>query len=237
MKKREYMAVPHHLGIILDGNRRWAKARGLPAFKGHAEGAENCKRLIGWCKEVGIKELSLFCFSTENFKRSKLEVAFLMKLFGRFFDMIIKSKEIKSNKVRVKVLGRTHLLPSSLQKKIAKAEETTRNYKGYQLNICMAYGGRQEIVDAVRRIAEAARIGDLGYKEIDESTIAERLYTNSEPDLIIRTSGEQRTSNFLIWQTAYSEWIFYPKTWPEFTKEDLIICIKKFNARERRFGK
>ncbi|MBI4149835.1 di-trans,poly-cis-decaprenylcistransferase [Candidatus Woesearchaeota archaeon] len=231
------MNIPQHIGIILDGNRRWAKAQGLPAFKGHQEGAENCKRLLGWCKELGIKGLSLYCFSMENFKRSKAEVAFLMKLFERFFDIIIKSKEIKQDKVHVKVLGRKHLFPKSLQKKIAKAEEATRNYAGYQLNLCMAYGGRQEIVDAVKRIGEAVQLGDLDHNEIDEKTIAERLYTSSEPELIIRTSGEQRTSNFLIWQAVYSEWVFYTKPWPAFTKEDLIACIKEYNARERRFGK
>jgi tritrans,polycis-undecaprenyl-diphosphate synthase [geranylgeranyl-diphosphate specific] len=231
------MNVPKHIAIILDGNRRWAKARGLPAFKGHDEGAENVKRLLGWCKDLGIKELTLYCFSMENFKRSKEEVAFLMALFERFFKQIVGSKEIKENKMRVKVLGRTHLLPQSLQEKIAKAEDATKDHKNYRLNLCIAYGGRQEVVDAVKRIAEAVQNGDLDHNEIDETTIAERLYMDHEPELIIRPSGEQRTSNLLIWQAVYSEWIFPKKMWPEFTKDDLIACIEDYNRRERRFGK
>jgi tritrans,polycis-undecaprenyl-diphosphate synthase [geranylgeranyl-diphosphate specific] len=231
------MKVPKHIAIILDGNRRWAKARGLPAFKGHEEGAENVKRLLGWCKDLGIKELTLYCFSMENFKRSKEEVAFLMALFGKFFDKIATSKEIKENKVRVKALGRTHLLPKGLREKIAKAEDATRGFAGHRLNLCIAYGGRQEVVDAVKRIGEAIQDGDLDHNEIDEKAISERLYADSEPELIIRTSGERRTSNFLIWQAAYSEWTFPQKTWPEFTKDDLIGCIKDYNSRERRFGK
>ena len=231
------MRVPQSIGLILDGNRRWAKEQGLPAFKGHQEGAENVKRLLLWCKDLGIREIFLFCFSTENFNRSKIEVNFLMKLFEHFFTKIATSADIKKNKVRVKVIGRAYLLPPSLQKKIAKAEEATRKHTNFQLNFCIAYGGRPEITDAVKRIAEAVQLGEHDHNEISEKTIAEQLYTESELDLVIRTSGEKRISNFLLWQTAYSEWIFYPKMWPAFTKDDLIACIEEYNARQRRYGK
>ena len=222
---------PKHIAIVLDGNRRFAKKLLLEPWKGHELGAEKLRKIFSWCKELGIKELTLYCFSMQNFSRPKKEFDFLMNLFEREFLDIPKNQDINNNKVKIEVVGRLNLLPEKVQKAVKIAQDATKDYSDYKINFCLAYGGREEIVDAVNKIIKK------DVKEIDEETMKNYLYLNSEPDLIVRTGGDNRTSNFLIWQSNYSEWFFTEKTWPEFEKEDLIKIIEEFKLRERRFGK
>lgn len=222
---------PRHIAIVLDGNRRFAKKLLLEPWKGHELGAKKLHNLFSWCKEIGIKEITLYCFSMQNFSRPKKEFDFLMNTFEKEFLDIADDKEVHENKVKINAIGRINLLPEKVQKAIADAQETTKNYSDFQVNFCLAYGGREEIIDAVKNIVSK----DI--KEINEETINNNLYIKSSPDLIIRTGGEKRTSNFLIWQSNYSEWIFLEKTWPEFEKQDLLNAISEFKERERRFGK
>lgn len=223
--------IPYHLGIILDGNRRWAKARGLPPFEGHRKGLETAKKTVEWCKERGIKVLTLFVFSTENWKRSKKEVGFLMNL-GKEMVSGDFLKRVQKEKVRLKAIGQTNKLPKILQKAIAKAERETKNNKAMTLNIAISYGGRAEIIEAIKNIIKKR----IAPEKITEETIKENLWT-SDVDLIIRTGKEQRISNFLIWQAAYSEFYFLAKYWPDFSEKELDKALKEYDRRQRRFGK
>jgi len=218
-----------HLGIILDGNRRFSKRLMLEPWKGHEYGAEKMEKLFEWIKELGIKELTLYCFSLENFKRPKKEFDFLMKLFKKEFSKLKSDKRVHEDKIKIRFIGKTELFDAELQKIIKELEEATKSYNSYLINFALGYGGRQEIVEAVKKLIESK-------EEINEKNLTKNLWLKSEPDLIIRTGGEKRTSNFLPWQSAYSEWVFLDKTWPEFTKQDLIYCINEFSKRERRFG-
>ncbi|MCX6706998.1 MAG: polyprenyl diphosphate synthase [Candidatus Woesearchaeota archaeon] len=227
---------PKHVGIILDGNRRFAKRLMKRPWEGHKLGFDKVKKLFDWTAKLGIKELTLYCFSMQNFNRPKKEFEYLMKQFKAAFEEIPDNPDIKKNRIRIKAIGRTGLLPEEVQEAIKKAEYATNKYNNYLINIAIAYGGREEIIDAVKRIGRLIEKGKIKDKDITEELVRKNLYTGDEPDLIIRTGGEQRTSNFLIWQSNYSEWIFIEKMWPEFEEEDLIQCIKDYKERERRYG-
>jgi len=227
---------PEHIGIILDGNRRFAKRLMLEPWKGHDFGYEKIRKLLNWCRELNIGEITLYCFSIQNFNRPKKEFDYLMGVFERAFKDLLKDKDVHKYKVRINFIGRSYLLPKNIQKLIKKAVDLTKGYNGYKVNIAIAYGGREEIVDAVKKVAEKVKNKELNIKDINEEIFAENLYMNTEPDIIIRTGGEKRTSNFLPWQSIYSEWVFLEKAWPEFEKEDLINVIEEYKNRERRFG-
>lgn len=229
MKKR-IKKIPKHLGIIIDGNRRWARERGLPTFEGHRKGLRKMKDVVQWCKEKGIKTLTLFVFSTENWKRSKGEVAYLMKLLKKATSVDLK--EVAKKGVRVRVIGEKERLPRFVQESIKKIEKFTRKNKKITLNLAMSYGGRGEIVQAVKNIVKKR----VPAKKITENLISKNLWA-SDLDMIIRTGKEQRISNFLIWQAAYAELYFFTGYWPAFNKRDLNKAIVAYSKRQRRFGK
>jgi len=229
--------VPKHIAIILDGNRRFAKRLMMKPWKGHEWGAKKVEKLFDWCKELGIKELTLYTFSVENFNRPKKEFDYLMDLFRKEFDKFKDDKRIDKNRIRINVIGRLWMLPKDIQEKIHYIMEKTKNYSDYIINFAMAYGGRAEVIDATKRIAQQVKEGKLDIDQINEEVFSRNLYMADEPDLIIRTGGNHRTSNFLNYQAAYAEWFFLEKTWPEFEKEDLVEAIEDFKKRERRFGR
>ncbi len=234
-------AKPEHIAVILDGNRRWALKHSLNPWMGHRQGAEKVKELLDWCLEMGVKSVTLYAFSTENFRRSPKEVEEIMRIAEEKLRKLLTDKRIHENNVKVKIIGRKNLLPKSLRKLADEVEESTKNYNKHFLNIALAYGGRAEIVDAARKIAERVEKGEIGSKQIDEKLFEKFLYTahlpKQDPDLIIRTSGEERLSGFLLWQSAYSELCFLDIYWPEFRKIDLLRAIRTFQKRKRRFGK
>ena len=230
-------SIPKHVGIILDGNRRFAKRLMLKPWKGHEFGAEKVKKLLEWSKDVGIKELTLYAFSYENFNRPKKEFEYLMDLFRKEFDKLIDNKDISKNEIKINFIGRLQLFPKDIQERMYKIVEKTKKYNRYIVNIAMAYGGRAEIVDAVKRIGEKIKEGSLDVKNINEKLFSDNLYMSDDADLIIRTGGEKRTSGFLPWQGTYAELVFVDKSLPEFEKEDFLQCIKEFQGRKRRFGK
>lgn len=226
------MSIPNHLGIIIDGNRRWAKKKGLPSFYGHKRGLDNVKKISDYCLKKGVKILTLYAFSSENWSRTKREVEYLMKLLGETLSK--KSiKDLNERGVQLRVVGERKKLPKVLQELILKAEKETKNNKKGTLNLLVSYGGRPEIVEAVKKIV-AKKIS-----KITEEVIKENLWTGDlpYPDLIIRTGGEVRLSNFMTWQSAYSELYFTKKTWPEFTKKDLDKALDDYSHRHRRYGK
>jgi len=235
--------MPSHIGIILDGNRRWARMHGLKPWQGHRAGAKRVEELLNWCLELGIRTITLYAFSTENFKRSKREVEELMKLFKEELKRLKESDVIRKHKVRVKVIGRLELLPPDVRELAREVEEATKGYSEHYLNIAIAYGGRAEIVDAVRKVARDVKAGLIEPEEIDEELFESYLYTShlpeavKDPDLIIRTSGEERLSGFLLWQSAYSELCFIDVLWPEFRRIDLLRAIRTYQGRQRRFGR
>lgn len=220
-----------HLAIIMDGNRRWANSRGLPAWRGHLAGYKKCEEVLNWCHDTGIKILTLFAFSTENWQRAKKEVDFLMSLFYKLFSKDIKKFHKKN--ICLRVIGHKEGLSKKLQKAIAGAEKLTENNTGEILNLAINYGGRQELVDAFNKILKDSP------KEINEKTISKNIYALniSDPDLIVRTSGEKRLSGFLLWQSAYSELCFINHHWPDFNKDDFNDLLNDFENRQRRFGK
>ena len=230
-------SIPKHVGIILDGNRRFAKKLMLKPWKGHEFGAEKVKKLLEWAKDVGIKELTLYAFSYENFNRPKKEFDYLMYLFRKEFDNLIDNKDIYKNKIKISFLGRLYLFPKDIQERMHRIMDKTKNNDKYIVNFAMAYGGRAEIVDAVKRIGEKIKEENLDVKSINEKLFNDNLYMGDDADLIIRTGGEKRTSGFLPWQGTYAELIFVDKSLPEFEKEDFLQCIKEFQSRKRRFGK
>jgi len=225
--------IPKHLAIIMDGNRRWAKERGLPLFKGHRRGVEKAKEVVEWCRKRGIKTLTLYVFSTENWRRPEKEVAFLMRLFSIFLTRELKT--LQKERARLLVVGSRKDLPARLAKKIEEAEGATRKNKNRTLVIALSYGGRSEIVEAVKKIVRKKITAD----KINSGQIEKHLYTRGlpAPDLIIRTGGQQRLSNFLIWQSAYAELYFCRKYWPDFSEEDLEEALNDFSQRKRNFGK
>ena len=225
--------IPYHLGIIIDGNRRWAKERGLPTLIGHRKGLDKVKQVLSWAKNRGIKILTVFVFSTENWQRSKSEVGYLMKLLQQGLNDFKKNiKKINQNGIRIKIIGEKQRVSADLQKIIQELEALTENNKEITFNIALSYGGRAEIASAVRSIVEKKIPPD----KITEKVVADNLWT-SDLDLLIRTGKEQRLSNFLIWQAAYAELYFSPKYWPDFTEKDLDAALEDFAARSRRHGK
>jgi tritrans,polycis-undecaprenyl-diphosphate synthase [geranylgeranyl-diphosphate specific] len=233
----ERKPYPKHIGIILDGNRRFARRQLAKPWMGHEWGFKKLKKLFEWMRELDVKELSLYCFSMQNFNRSKEEVDRLMDIFKRAAKEVMENEDIHKHKIKVNPIGRWHMFPPEVVAELKKMKEMTKDYDGYQVNLCMAYGGREEMVDAVKKIGRLLEKGELKSEEITEEIVAENLYLDHYPDFIIRTSGEHRTSNFLMWQSTYSEWFFIQKMWPEFEKEDLVKCIDEYQSRERRFGK
>ncbi len=229
--------VPKHIGIILDGNRRFSKRLMVKPWKGHEYGAKKIEKLLEWCKELGIKELTLYAFSIENFNRPKKEFDYLMNLFRKEFSRLKDDKRIHENKIRINIIGRIHMFPKMVQESMNEVMEKTKDYKDYIINFAMAYGGRTEVIDAAKKIAEMVKNGKLNVEDINEEVFSKNLYFKDEPDLIIRTGGEKRTSNFLIYQGAYAEWLFLEKMWPEFEKEDLKEAIVEYGKRKRRFGR
>ena len=226
--------APKHVALILDGNRRFARKLGLQPWKGHEYGIKKLEELFKWCQELEIKELTLYSFSTENFNRSKDEIDFLFGLFKKKFEEMKNDSGIIKKGVRINVIGRVEMFPSDIREAMLEVVEKTKNNDKLIVNFALAYGGRQEIVDSFKKILK--NNSNISFDKVNESLISKNLYLQSEPDLVIRPGGEMRTSNFLTWQSAYSEWVFTKKLWPEFTKEDLLRCIDKFNSRERRFG-
>ncbi|MGB2761993.1 MAG: polyprenyl diphosphate synthase [Minisyncoccales bacterium] len=220
--------TPYHLGIILDGNRRWAKEKNLPVFEGHKKGREVVKKIIKACKNKGIKILTLFVFSTENWKRPKKEINYLMELIKG----VILLKELDKQGIRVVIIGQKDRLSQDVQKVIKDIENRTKNNKAMILNIALSYGGRVEIVEAIKNIIKKK----IPVKKITEDVISKNLWA-SELDLIIRTGKEKRISNFLIWQAAYSELYFCEKFWPDFTENDLDKALDEYCLHKRRFGK
>ncbi|MBX5321139.1 MAG: polyprenyl diphosphate synthase [Candidatus Bathyarchaeota archaeon] len=231
---------PEHIAIILDGNRRWASEKALAPWLGHKEGAEKVEQLLDWCLKLNVKSITLYAFSTENFRRPEKEVGEIMEIAEEKLRKILKDERIHKNKVRVKVIGRTKMLPENLQRLINDAEKATQNYDKHFLNIALAYGGRAEIVDAAKKIAEKVQKKELKPEDVNENLFEKYLYTShlpkQDPDLIIRTSGEERLSGFLLWQSAYSELCFLDVYWPDFRLIDLLRAVRTFQKRKRRFG-
>lgn len=225
--------IPQHIGIIMDGNRRWAKKQGLSSLEGHLRGYERLKKIARLCFKKGVKFLTFFAFSTENWNRSKEEVSYLMNLLKR--AMKESFDEFHRENIKIKISGRMNQLPEDLQEAIEETVEKTKNNIKGVLNIALNYGGRPEIIDAVKNIINKKLSAD----QIDEKIIKENLYTSDlpDPELIIRTSGEQRLSGFLLWESAYSELYFTDKCWPEFNESDLEKSLEEYANRERRFGK
>lgn len=219
----------NHLALILDGNRRYAKNLNQAVWKGHEAGAENVDNLLQWCLDLKIKELTLYTLSTENLKRDKLELSYLFKLFRTWFKKIKKDKRISENKVKIKFIGDLSLVPEDIAKLAREVEKDTEKYNNLQVNFLFAYGGRLELVNTFNKLKNK--------EHITEEDITQALWLKTSPDLVIRTGNVIRTSNFLPWQSVYSEWIFLNKMWPEFTKQDLINSIEEFNSRKRNFGK
>ncbi len=230
------MVIPQHVAIILDGNGRWAKSKGMPRNYGHVRGAQNLEVICEDAYNMGIKYLTVYLFSTENWKRSPDEVDALMKLFRKYTKTCIKTA--RDNNMKVRVLGDPTALAQDLQDSLADLVESSKNNTGLNFQIAINYGSRDEIVRAVRRIAQDCRDGKLAAEEITEDRFASYLDTAGvpDPDLLIRTSGELRLSNYLMWQLAYTEFYFTEVPWPAFTKEDLQKAIEKYNSRDRRFG-
>ena len=226
--------IPFHLGIIMDGNRRWAREKGLPVLEGHRRGAKRLKEIGGITLEKGIKVLTVFAFSTENWKRSKMETNYLMQILKQFLNAE-NVKELNQKGVRLNIIGEKERLPAKLQKRIEEVEKITSTNKKGILNLAVSYGGRSEIIQAIKKIIREKVSPD----KIDEDLINENLWTKGlpYPDLIIRTSGIKRLSNFLTWQTAYSELYFTEKYWPDFTEKELDKALADFSLRQRRFGK
>jgi tritrans,polycis-undecaprenyl-diphosphate synthase [geranylgeranyl-diphosphate specific] len=230
--------VPRHLAIIMDGNRRFARELGLEAAKGHDLGRDRLEQVLDWCLELGIRYLTVYAFSTENFLRSRGEVTRLMDLFEENFRKMGDDARVHKHGIHVRAIGQTHLLPTRVQEAIRYAEDRTKGYGSYFYTIAIAYGGRQEIVRGVQAIARDVAAGRIRPEDIDEAVIAKSLETADlpDPDLILRTSGEERISNFLLWQLAYSELYFSDVNWPGLRRLDFLRVIRAFQLRQRRYG-
>ena len=230
------MVIPNHVAIILDGKGSWAKKKGMPRTYGHVKGCENLEKICSVAKELGVKYLTVYAFSTENWKRSKEEVDALMKLFRNYMKKCIKIS--RDNKMQVRVIGDPTAFDPDLQEKIKELEEYSSQYDELYFQIALNYGSRDEIKRAVQKMAEDVKAEKLNPEEISERTISDYLDTKGlpDPDLLIRTSGEERLSNFLMWQLAYTEFYFTDVAWPDFNKAELIKAIEKYNQRDRRYG-
>lgn len=228
--------IPTHVAIIMDGNGRWAKKRNMPRIKGHYEGMQTVKKITKYASKLGIQYLTLYAFSTENWARPKEEVSYLMDLPEKMFTSFMP--ELMENNVKVEVIGVVEKLPENTRKAVEDAIEQTKNNTGLKLIFALNYGSKDEIVTAVKRIAQGAANNEYKVEEIDEQLISDNLFTKDtpDPDLLIRTSGEQRISNFLLWQIAYSEFIFTKVAWPDFVEEEFYKALLEYQSRDRRFG-
>ena len=229
------------MALILDGNRRWAKRHLTMSKVGHGKGADAVENLLDWCEQLDIKIITLYALSAENLNRNDGELDDLYELIRLRLQKLYEDPRIHKNKMRVKGIGRIELLPNSIKEILQKLDETTKGYDNHFLNIALAYGGQYELVDAVKKIGEKIKDGELNVKDIDKKEIESNLYTSylpqSSPDMILRTSGEKRLSGFLMWQSVYSELVFMDIFWPEFRKIDLMRAIRTFQKRKRRLGK
>ena len=233
MEKRP---APRHIAIIMDGNGRWAKKRGLPRTAGHAAGAEAFRRIANYCRTLGVEYLTVYAFSTENWKRSQEEIAGIMKLMDKYVRESIRDME--KNKARIGVFGDMSRLSPELRDLCCEAIEKSKKYEGVQVNFCFNYGGRAEIVRAAKAFAEKVQSGECSVDDLTEDMFENELYSAGipDPELVIRPSGEQRISNFLLWQSAYSEFVYMDVLWPDFSTDDLDAAIEEFHRRNRRFG-
>ncbi len=231
--------MPRHIAIIMDGNRRYAKELGLETREGHLAGKEKIRDVLNWCLKLGIRNLTVYAFSTENFNRDESEVNFLMELIETTLREMADDPEVEEKKIRIQVIGEKELVPESMQETIRYAEEKTKDNDQYTFSMAIAYGGRQEIISALKDIAAKVKNGELEVDDISEELVSEYLYTTGmpDPDLVLRTSGELRISNFLLWQLAYSELYFTDVYWPSFRYIDLLRAIRSYQKRARRFGK
>ena len=234
--KTKELPPPQHIAIIMDGNGRWAKKRGLPRTAGHAAGAETFRRIATYCRSIGVKYLTVYAFSTENWKRSRDEVESIMALFEKYLHEAID--EMEQDHIRLKVLGDLSRISPELRALIERTAEISTHYDGFQANICINYGGRDEIVHAARRFAAQCAAGERKPEELTEEAFGALLYSGGipDPELIIRPSGEERISNFLLWQSAYSEYYFTDVLWPDFDERELDRAIAAYHKRDRRFG-
>ncbi|MCE5340747.1 MAG: isoprenyl transferase [Planctomycetaceae bacterium] len=232
----EVAQFPKHIAVIMDGNGRWATNRGLPRFQGHRQGARTVEKIVDYCVDIGVECLTLYSFSMQNWKRPKLEVAFLMQLYIRYLVGIRKT--LKEHNVRLVHLGRTEKLPPKLVRELHKTIEITSEYSGMVLALALNYGGREEIIDAAKKIAQDCMNGTITVDQIDEMLVNDSLYTAGlpDPDLLIRTSSEKRISNFLLWQISYAEFYITDTLWPDFMPEDIDKAILEYSKRARRLG-
>jgi len=236
MMKPAVARIPQHVAIIMDGNGRWAQRRGLPRIRGHQVGTESVRAIVRACKKAGVKYLTLYAFSVENWVRPKTEIRGLMRILKHF--LMKEEQELHKNQVRLRVIGRLYDLPADVQAELKRVMKATGHYTGGQLILALSYGGRAEIVDAVRSIAKKVKKGEISPDSIDDKTIAENLYAPDipDPDLMIRTSGELRISNFLLWQLSYAEFYITDILWPDFREEEFARALEAFSRRRRRFG-
>ena len=228
--------MPKHIAIIMDGNRRWAKSRNLPVSLGHKEGAKTLEKIVRYSNKIGLEYITVYAFSTENWKRTEEEVKSLMMLFQSYLDDYAKRADTEN--IKVKIVGNREGLSERMKSSIEKCMERTKNNTGIVFNIALNYGGRDELLNAIKEIAKDVKENKTNIKDIDEEMISNHLYTKGQPDpdLLIRTSGELRLSNFLPWQLVYSEFIFVDKNWPDFNEEDLDLAIEEYQRRNRKFG-
>ena len=230
------MQIPRHIAVIMDGNGRWARERGLPRVRGHEQGAESVRAILRTCAEQGIEFLTLYAFSTENWKRPKVEVMALMQLLTHFLKK--ETRELMQQNIRLQAIGSLADLPESCQRELQRTIESTSANTGTTLILALSYSGRQEIVDGIKSLIGEIERGDLAKEKIDAETVSRHLYTRNypDPDLLIRTSGEMRLSNFLLWQLSYTEIYVTQKLWPDFRREDLLEAIEEYGKRQRRYG-
>ena len=235
--KTNLVKLPQHVAVIMDGNGRWAKQRGLPRIEGHRRGANALKEMLRYCKDLGVETLTAYAFSTENWGRPTAEVNFLMSLFERLLQKELK--EMEAEEVCINFIGDLTPLPETLQQEMRHSMERTKNNQGVFFNVAINYGSRHEMIKACRTIAQKVQRGELPAEAINEDTIAQHLYTSasSDPDLLIRTSGEMRLSNFMLWQLAYTEIYVTDTLWPDFDNEQFDLALESFQQRDRRFGK
>ena len=239
LKELDPNRMPRHVAIIMDGNRRYSRIQGnMEVIQGHELGVDTLEKVLDWNIDLGIEIVTAYAFSTENFNRPQKEVEGLMNLFVKNFKRIVDHEKIHKNKVRVKVVGRIELLPDDVREAILDAEEATKDYDERLFNLAIGYDGRLEIVDAIKKIYKQVEDGEISIDDIDEELVSKNLYTAGleDPSLIIRTSGEERLSGFLLWQSSYSELYFCDSLWPELRKVDYLRAIRDYQARDRRFG-
>lgn len=229
--------MPRHIAIIMDGNGRWAKQRTLPRIAGHKKGAETLRSLLFTCRDAGIRYLTVYAFSAENWQRPKEEVDDLMQLLSAYLSSEVKT--LLDNHIRLHVIGDVEKLPASVRSQVAEAERLTSGCDSFHLSVCLSYGARQELTRAMQKLAQRVAEGSLSPEQISEEMVSAQLFTHPlpEPDLLIRTGGEQRLSNFLLWQSAYTELYFSDVLWPDFSGEHLLAACQEYSQRERRYGR